>query len=272
MEQNFDGVIITESSYEAKPKILHDSVDVTIIETILQEAEAPNRNGRIYSKSALLSGINAPMVQEKIKKKTFVGECGHPLSDDIRRQTYIDQTRISHIVTDAHFEGNILKGIVESANTCAGRDFQGLCRQGMNMAFSMRGLGGASKKEGMYDRIDGKLFIISYDWVIYPSHGNAYQERILKEDANIAMDKQMLLEGATFACNLKEFVGYIAESSKNVQELAEHMKFGIEYDNISIDKDTKTLDIKNESNEILKVFLEDDMKAEIDNLFGKFKF
>ena len=89
----------------------------------------------------------------------------HPLSNDIKRQTYIDQTRISHVITECHFDGNLLRGTVESANTHCGKDFQGLCRQGMDMGFSMRGLGGVAKRVDGADRIDGKLFIISYDWV-----------------------------------------------------------------------------------------------------------
>lgn len=264
---NFDGYLLSEATVSAKPKIIVDKRDCTIIETILQEAEVPNRNGRIYSKSCLLSGVMNPRIQEQLKKKTLVGECGHPLSEDIKRQTNIDHKRISHIITDMAFEGNLLKGTVESANTMCGRDFQGLCRQGMEMAFSMRGLGGVAKKEGGYDRIDGKLYLITYDWVIFPSHDNAYMTKILKEDVDLTKKSDILLnEGFAFKVNMQEALHYIAESSTNVKELAEHMKFDITKDNLSYDPRMKTLDIKNES-EVLKVILEHNMEREIDNLF-----
>jgi hypothetical protein len=65
----------------------------------------------------------------------------HPLNPDVQRQLYIDQTRISHIITKAWFDGNYLKGIVECAPTAVGRDMQGLVRAGSRVAFSMRGFG-----------------------------------------------------------------------------------------------------------------------------------
>ena len=78
---------------------------------------------------------------------------------------YIDQTRISHIVTKFWWEGNILKGIVESANTQVGKDFQGLIRQGSSVAFSMRGVGGIQENKKNYVEVKSPLNILSYDWV-----------------------------------------------------------------------------------------------------------
>ena len=93
-------------------------------------------------------------------------ESGHPLSEDIKRQAYIDQSRISHIVTSIKWEGNILKGIVETAQTAAGYDMRGLIRQGSQASFSMRALGNVIKEEGSYKRVYGPLMIVAYDWVL----------------------------------------------------------------------------------------------------------
>jgi hypothetical protein len=92
-------------------------------------------------------------------------EAGHPLGDDVKRQTYIDQTRISHIVTSVEKRGTHIFGNVESANTSCGSDFKGLIRQGSEVAFSMRGLGNVVKKEGSAMRVGSPLLIIAYDWV-----------------------------------------------------------------------------------------------------------
>lgn len=92
-------------------------------------------------------------------------EAGHPLSEDIKRQAYIDQSRISHIVTSIKWEGNILKGVVETAQTSAGYDMKGLIRQGSNVSFSMRALGNVVKDEGQYKRVYSPLMILTYDWV-----------------------------------------------------------------------------------------------------------
>lgn len=68
-----------------------------------------------------------------------VTESGHPLSDDPKRQMYIDQRNISHIVTRVWWQGNKLMGEVETAQTAAGKDMKGLIQQKSDVSFSMRG-------------------------------------------------------------------------------------------------------------------------------------
>lgn len=266
-----DGFLILENSVTAVPKIIKDTQDITVIQTILQEAEAENRNKRSYSLESLKNAIYSPMVQEKFQRKTFYGEAGHPLGKDIERQTNIDQSRISHIVTEAHFDGNILRGTVESANTATGRDFQGLIRQGSEVSFSMRGMGGVSRKIGNINRIEGPLYIICYDWVVFPSHSNAYMEKIIKEDANMNIDQQMLMEGASFTFNMQELSNYIIDSSKNVRELCESQNFTATGVNSTLDLKNKMLNV-NENGDILKIFLEDYIVREIDDVFKNIQF
>lgn len=183
-----DSYIILESGYTSTPEIISDKCDVTIFKAIIQEAELPNRNKRIYSKRALEEALARPMVQEKLKNKMFVGEAGHPMEESLQRQTYIDQRNISHIITDISWEGNLLVATVETANTSAGKDFQGLIRQGARISFSMRGVGGQVKKKDSYDFIDGGLHILAYDWVIFPSHEKAYMTDIIKENVEFFVE------------------------------------------------------------------------------------
>lgn len=162
---NSEGFVVCEEFTSHTPSILAEENKSVTFEAILQEADAPNRNKRIYSKSVLAEALNAPTVKEKIANKCFYGESGHPLSEDIKRQAYIDQTRISHIVTSVKWEGNILKGIVETAQTATGYDMRGLLRSGSKVSFSMRALGNVIKEEGSFKRVCGPLMIIAYDWV-----------------------------------------------------------------------------------------------------------
>ncbi|ALN97868.1 hypothetical protein Bp8pS_189 [Bacillus phage vB_BpuM-BpSp] len=89
----------------------------------------------------------------------------HPLSNDLERQTYIDQTRMSHVIKDVWWEGNVLMGNVATANTLCGRDMAGVIKQGTEVAFSMRGLGGITRDVGKVTRIEKPLHIVTYDWV-----------------------------------------------------------------------------------------------------------
>ena len=220
VDNNIGYIILEAPSTEniiRQPRILDISKDDVVIEAILQEAEVPNRNKRKYTKKAIESGINNPMFHEQLKNKKLFGEANHPLSDSIERQSVVDQTRLSHVIEKVWWEGNILKGEVAAANTAVGKDFASLVRQGCNMAFSMRGLGGVVKKEGDLTVVYDPLLIIAYDWILYPSHSNAYQTKILKENVQLVKENPILHEGILVPCDYQDSIKkYIMAESKNI--------------------------------------------------------
>lgn len=265
------GYLITEAATTGiSPRIVHDSEVTTKFVAEIQEAEAPNRNGRIYSKEALDSAIRHYSIQEKLKNKALVCEAGHPLSDDPRRQMYIDQTNISHIITDIWWEGNKLMAKIETANTRVGRDMQGLIRQGSKVAFSMRGMSDNVKKDGQYTRVGSPLMITCWDWVILPSHPNSYmvQEGVeQKVSPSIQADEKVLTEGVLTPYNSGDLLKFVTESSQNVQDVVDAFGFKFSLDNVSYGED-QMLSIK-ENNETLKIFLEENLKSELDDYYSK---
>ena len=265
------GYLITEAATTGiSPRIVHDSEVTTKFVAEIQEAEAPNRNGRIYSKEALDSAIRHYSIQEKLKNKALVCEAGHPLSDDPRRQMYIDQTNISHIITDIWWEGNKLMAKIETANTRVGRDMQGLIRQGSKVAFSMRGMSDNVKKDGQYTRVGSPLMITCWDWVILPSHPNSYmvQEGVeQKVSPSIKADEKVLTEGVLTPYNSGDLLKFVTESSQNVQDVVDAFGFKFNLDNVSYGED-QMLSIK-ENNETLKIFLEENLKSEFDDYYSK---
>lgn len=167
MKEQVKGYIICESAFEpVKPTIVSgkDTNRVTI-NTTLQSADTKNRNKRIYSRRVLENGLNAPYVQERLKTKSWYGEAGHPLDPDVKRQLYIDQGNISHIINKVWWEGNLLKGEVSAANTARGADFDGLIRQGSEVAFSLRAVGPVVEQRGDTTYVKDPLTIFTYDWV-----------------------------------------------------------------------------------------------------------
>jgi len=174
--------IINESATISDVKITKSGLDIIEFIAVLQEADAPNRNGRIYPKHVLEKALNAPFVQEKLRTKTFYGEAGHPLDTSATRQMTINQSNIACIITEIWWEGNLLKGRVETANTAVGRDMKGLIEQGSKVAFSLRAQGNVhtNPTTGIVEVEDG-LAICGYDWVITPSHAKAFMERICEQ-------------------------------------------------------------------------------------------
>lgn len=155
----------------------------------------------------------------------------HPIEDTVKRQTYIDQRNISHIITKIWWEENLLWGEIETANTAAGRDFQGLIRQGCGVSFSMRGIGGDVKTRNGYEYIDSGLYIMCYDNVTIPSHPPAYIQEIMKEEGNILNESLFMNEvvSSKYTTVKKEDFDFLA---MNIQE--DSLKNSINY-NESVD-------------------------------------
>lgn len=101
MDKKVTGYIINESPVMSTPEILKPGPCGQVrIKAVLQDADARNRNKRIYPKSVLEKALQSEYVKERLATRTFFGEAGHPLKPDIQRQLYMDQSNMSHIVTD----------------------------------------------------------------------------------------------------------------------------------------------------------------------------
>lgn len=159
---------------------------------------------------------------------------------------------------------------IETANTRVGRDMQGLIRQGSKVAFSMRGMSDNVKKDGQYTRVGSPLMITCWDWVILPSHPNSYmvQEGVeQKVSPSIKADEKVLTEGVLTPYNSGDLLKFVTESSQNVQDVVDAFGFKFNLDNVSYGED-QMLSIK-ENNETLKIFLEENLKSELDDYYSK---
>jgi hypothetical protein len=262
------GFLIIESNTEpVKPNIIEHNKDNVVIEAILQEAEAGNRNRREYAFDALDGAVRSPQIQEKLKRKSLFGEAGHPLSDKIERQTYIDQLRMSHVIKNLWWENQILKGTVASTSTACGRDFEGLIRQGTEVAFSMRGLGGVTRKKDGLTRVEKPLHIITWDWVIFPSHSNAYQTSVIKESLDNPMNGKVLTEGLMLPMEMSDILSFIKEESDNIKLSANHLE--LDTSTAKLSEDLKTVSFDSEDGKTV-LFVEDVIRKEINNYFLKF--
>lgn len=193
-------------------------------------------------------------------------ECAHPLSTDPKRQMYIDQRNISHIVTSYRWDGNHLMGIVETANTAAGSDMAGLIRQGSNASFSMRGVGNVTVKEGSYTRVKSPLFIVSYDWVVIPSHPNSYMTRIIQESDQSVLNEGL---GSFTEFDMQEMLHYVKSNSENVHALTESLGFDLDSaDETKLEANNSILSVKKD-NEALKIYLENNIRGNLDDFFAK---
>ncbi len=243
------GVVLQELTVQAaEPKVMNDTGTVVRFESVLQDTK-PNRNKRLYSADVLGEAIQASRVQELLRTRNMFGEANHPFTTDLSRQMVIDQTRISHLVTDIRPpEGGVVRGVIETAATRCGRDFRGLIVENKStVAFSMRGMGGVRKVPGQdLVEVTKPLALVTYDWVTFPSHSSAYMQSDVKHEGMAPVTAS----AAT---------AYAKDQSGNVKALVE--QFELENPEFHLTEDQMNLIIKS-SQAVVKVFLEADIRAE----------
>jgi len=71
--KDIQAYLITEETVASAPDVMSDNSQSIKFTAELQEAERPNRNGRIYGKNIIDQALNHYSVQEKIKNKAFYG-------------------------------------------------------------------------------------------------------------------------------------------------------------------------------------------------------
>lgn len=197
--------IIYESAVESPIGSVVSNGNVVEFTATLQEADVKNRNGRIYPKQVIMDGIKSPVIQEKLRTHTLFGECGHPYSQDLARQTNVDMRNAAFMIESFWWEGNLLKGKCKTLDTACGRDMAGLIREGCQLSFSMRGQGQVAR-DPVRDALVVKspLMILTYDWVWLPSHNVAYMDKIGEFDSMTKESMFKVGEYATEAMALNE--------------------------------------------------------------------
>ena len=142
---------------------------------VLQKYNTPNRNGRIYPEKILKR--EAENYKNAIKKGTALSELNHPES------SLIDLDRVSHIITEVWWEGNVLMGKLKLLTSpgfhergvisCKGDMAANYLRQGVTLGISSRGVGSLAKK-GDQNEVQDDFELICFDLVSSPSTPGAY--------------------------------------------------------------------------------------------------
>lgn len=142
------------------------------IEGVFAQAEAKNRNGRVYPMNVMESAVDK-YVNEQVKQKRAVGELNHPEGPTVNLD------KVSHLITDLRIEGNDVIGKASILDTPMGRIVKGLLEGGVQLGVSTRGMGSLEQREGtMYVKDD---FILStVDIVQDPSAPSAFVNGIME--------------------------------------------------------------------------------------------
>lgn len=136
-----------------------------VMKGILQKAETLNQNGRVYPKAVLEREIRN--YQKFIKENRALGELDHPES------SVVELKNASHIIREAHIDGNIVYGTVEILNTPSGKILQSLVESGVTLGISSRGVG-STRPDGDLQIVQDDFQLICWDFVSEPSTPGAF--------------------------------------------------------------------------------------------------
>lgn len=100
---------------------------------LLQRADQPNRNKRVYPRRILERELN--IYEQKIKERRAFGECDHPESN------VVNLKNVCQAIIDIKWKGNDVYGDVEILNTPSGNIIKEILLAGFRVGQSSRGLG-----------------------------------------------------------------------------------------------------------------------------------
>ena len=178
------GNIILEEAFKSEDTVITGEEGIkhrAIAQATLQRAEAVNRNKRAYRGRDLRKEIDGSRVQELIKAGSLKGECGHPLSDSLVRQQTIDPKFVCVKYLKVWMDKDLVKGHFKGTNNAYGDAVDADLRDGEKLAFSLRALGNIVQENGK--AVVDNLRIITWDNIIYPSHPEAYTDKIISESS-----------------------------------------------------------------------------------------
>jgi len=273
--------LITEAAMSVAPTISKKNPNTIEFIAVLQEADKPNRNGRMYPKAVLEQALQAPYVQERLRTKSMFSEAGHPSDTSVQRQMTIDQRNIACIIKEFWWEGNLLKAKIETANTAIGRDMMGLIEQGSRVAFSLRAQGNVHRDERLgLTIVEAPIQIATYDWVVNPSHDKAFLEAICEETRFSFFGKKGLQLALTESLQLfengnviplneiieRKVIDYAKNYGKKIKALSEAYIYDVK-DKLSVDGHFAILENETTTKKVmLEDYLLKDLRYKIRNL------
>ena len=206
----FSNIVIESAVFAAPEKVKKYTDGKVIFEAYLQEADIKNQNKRLYPRRVL--DIAMRKVDEKIKRRAFLGELDHPITDDQIRQTTVMYQNVSHIIREWGWDGPMIKGVIETTPySQSGKILSGLIYDRVPVGFSLRGLADVEDR-GSFQEVMDPLIVICYDSVSEPSHNTATIQEIKNENViHIMNESKQLIRCSNGKCYLPNYFDELIE-------------------------------------------------------------
>jgi hypothetical protein len=127
-----------------------------LMKGILQKANTLNQNGRVYPLDVLAREVEN--YQRFIEDGRAMGELDHPDT------SVVELKNVSHVVREAHMDGDICYGTIEVLDTPNGNILKSLVQSGVKIGISSRGVG-STRSEGGHQVVQEDFQLICWDIV-----------------------------------------------------------------------------------------------------------
>jgi hypothetical protein len=148
---------------------------------ILQRADTINQNGRIYPKKILEKELLN--YQKLIRDRRALGALDHTDSSIIELKT------VSHLVTEAWMDGDVVYGKVEILPTEHGETLKNLVEAGVTVGISSRGVGSTKSDMSGHQVVQEDFQLICWDFVSEPSTPGAFMMKEGRDLTNTDMQE-----------------------------------------------------------------------------------
>lgn len=168
--------LLREEIQDIQVEVLEENVNGTptkgyYLSGIHMQAEQLNKNGRIYPRDILENEVNR--YGATIQAKRALGELGHPDTPSINLD------KVSHLITDLHFEGNDVYGKSKLLDTPNGKIAKTFVDEGISLGMSSRALGSLKQVNG-HNVVQEDLRLATIDIVHEPSAPKAFVNAIFE--------------------------------------------------------------------------------------------
>lgn len=161
-----------------------------IVSGVLQRANAPNQNKRVYPRH-ILERETSKYLSNEVASRRALGELDHPES------SVVNLKNVSHNILSMEWKGDDLIGTIEILNTPSGNILKELFKSKITLGISSRGVGSVNnlnEDEGTVE-IQDDFELICFDFVSNPSTHGAFQTPVgLNESKNVEIKKNTVVD------------------------------------------------------------------------------
>ena len=161
-------------------KVNEDADGRTLVKGVLQRAEAPNQNERVYTKEILMR--EAKKYETLIQERRALGELDHPES------SVINLKNVSHNVREIHWDGDDLMGTVEILPTPSGNILKELLKANILLGISSRGMGSVEPIGKGKVQVGEDFELLGWDFVSNPSTHGAFMTPVNESKQVVSED------------------------------------------------------------------------------------